>query len=208
MRNFQSTKHNKSSGFTLIEIIVATAIFVTVITVILALFNYVLQINRRVQAIRQVAQGSRAFTEILSREIRNGRIDYSQTTGNCNASNYTNFVNQSLAIITADGTQSCIYLVDGASQGYPGYGYLYIERRNQGGVVSQELVNPPNFSIDPTTFRFMVRPTTNPFATPAPGVQPTVSIMAQFIIFPGQPDEQIIPYQTSISSDVYNIPSL
>ncbi len=208
MRQFHSRKFSKSSGFTLIEIIVATAIFVTVITVVLALFNYVLQINRRVQAIRQVVQGSRAFTEILAREIRNGRIDYSQTTGNCNVANYAKFVNQSLAIISADGTQSCIYLVDGASEGYSGYGHLYIERRNQGGVVSQELVNPPNFSVDPKTFRFMVRPTTNPFASPAPGIQPTVSIMAQFIIFPGQPDEQVIPYQTSISSDVYNIPSL
>lgn len=208
MRKFQNRKFNKSSGFTLIEIIVATAIFVTVVTAVLALFNYVLQINRKVQAIRQVAQGSRAFTEILAREIRNGQIDYSQTSGNCNVVNYSNFVNQSLAITTADGTQSCIYLVDGASQGSPGYGYLYIERRNQGGIVSQELVNPPNFSVDPTTFRFIVRPTTSPFATPAPGIQPTVSIMAQFIIFPGQPDEQVIPYQTSISSDVYNIPSL
>lgn len=202
MRQYQIRKYENASGFTLVEIIVATAIFVTVMTAVLALFNYVLQINRRVQAVRQVAQGSRTFTEILSREIRNGRIDYTQTSGNCNVENYNDFVNQSLAMIAADGTSSCIYLsIDGT-----GRGLLNVERRTLGGQLTNEVINPPNFSIDPTTFRFMIRPTTNPYSAPEPGVQPMVTILAQFVIYPGQRDEQIIPYQTTISTDVYDIP--
>ncbi len=208
MAKIQRFSLSRQQGFTLMEIIVATAIFVTVVTAVLALFDYVLQVNRRVQAVRQVAQGTRAFTETLSREIRNGRIDYTQATGNCAASNYTQASNQSLAMSTADGTQVCIYLVDGSSEGAEGSGQLYIERRNQGGTVAEELVNPPNFNINPDTFRFIVRPSLNPFGGSSQGIQPMVTILAEFMVYPGQRDEQIIPYQTTISSDVHNIPPL
>ena len=82
------------------EIIVATVIFAIVVTAVLALFNYVLRINSRVQATRQVSQGARTFTEILSREIRNGRISYN-TTGSCNpAASYSSTTNRQLSLTT------------------------------------------------------------------------------------------------------------
>ncbi len=209
MREFQRSQHNKQFGFTLMEIIVATAIFVTVVTAVLALFNYVLQVNRRVQAVRQVAQGTRAFTEILSREIRNGRIGYpdvEQTpSGECLATRYASAENQTLTIIRADGTSTCMVLT--TEQG-TNRGLLVLERRNLAGNFSDEIINPPNFSINPSTFRIIVRPTTNPFGPSNKGIQPMVTILAEFIVFPGQADEQVIPYQTTISSDVHNIPPL
>lgn len=202
MRSWQRRQLNQEQGFTLIEIIVATAIFVTVVTAVLALFNFVLQINRRVQAVRQVAQASRSFTEILSREIRNGRIDFTQSTGNCNVANYTSVNNQSLALTTFDGTHTCLYLTNQNSRGL-----LNVERRSLSGNLTTEVINPENFSLNPTTFRFIVRPTTNPSVNNK-GVQPMVTVMAEFVIFPGQRDEQVIPYQTTISSDVYDVPAL
>src|SRR6476660_3667458 len=94
-------------GFTLIEILVSTAIFVVVVAAMLSLFNYTLKINRRVKSLREVAQGTRTFTETLTREIRNGRIDYSSWTDNCTASNYASADNQSLAILTRSGDRLC-----------------------------------------------------------------------------------------------------
>lgn len=200
MREFQIRQFEKQSGFTLMEIIVATAIFVTVVSSILVLFTFVLQMNRRVQAVRQVAQGSRNFTEILSREIRNGRVDYNSANANCVASNYDDITNQSVALTTVDGVESCIYLTED--------GLLNIERRNQSGSPTTEVINPDNFTINPENFRIWVRPTTDPFGGDLSnkGVQPMVTVLAEFIIYSGQRDQQVIPYQTTISSDVYNIP--
>lgn len=65
-----------SSGFTLMEIMVATVIFAIVAVAMLSLFNYVLKINRRGEALRQASQASRDFVEFLVKEIRNGQIDY------------------------------------------------------------------------------------------------------------------------------------
>lgn len=203
MREFQRRQFRRQAGFTLMEIIVATAIFVTVISSILVLFNYVLKINRRVQAVRQVAQASRNFTEVLAREIRNGRINY--TSGiifsNCDSNNYPNLENQAVAITTFNGEISCIYLTNVSGQGI-----LKIERRSLSGQVTTEQINPPNFSINPSTFRFIVRPTTDPVTQFNQGVQPMVTILAEFVVFSGTVDEQIIPYQTTISSDVYDVP--
>jgi prepilin-type N-terminal cleavage/methylation domain-containing protein len=194
-------QHGRSQdGFTLMEIIVATAIFVTVVSSILVLFNYVLKINRKVQAVRQVAQGSRNFTEVLSREIRNGRIDYSQPNGTpCAASNYSLEKNQSLSIESYTGEITCLYLDSS--------GLMYLTRSTPDGISQPQVINPPNFIINPDTFRFIVRPTVSPFVNNQ-GMQPFVTILAEFVVFKGSPDEQVIPYQTTISSDVYDIPSL
>ena len=97
-----------NSGFTLMEIIVATTVFVIVVTSVLVLFNFVLRINRQVQATRQASQGSRNFTEILSREIRNGKIDY--TSSECNSATYADAQNYTLGIVSYSGDKLCFTL--------------------------------------------------------------------------------------------------
>lgn len=190
--------NSKQSGFTLVEVIVATAIFAVVISSILVLFNSVIRINREVQAKRQVAQAARNFTEVLSREIRNGKIDY-LASAPCAATNYSSASNQSLAIITYSGERLCFYL--NTSQ------KTLILRRETSTVRTEESINPQNLTIDPTTFRFIVRPTTNPLSSNK-GVQPMVTILANFKVYEGLRDEASIPYQTTISTDVYDIPHL
>lgn len=74
-------RQNTSSGFTLMEIIVATTIFAFVTVALLSMFNYTLKINRRSEALRQATQGMRNFVEYLVKEIRNGEIDYGIVNG-------------------------------------------------------------------------------------------------------------------------------
>ena len=76
-----TTRKNKQSGFTLMEITVATSIFAVVMVSLLSLFNYVLKINRESEALRQASQGMRNFVEYLVKEIRNGQIDYYVNSG-------------------------------------------------------------------------------------------------------------------------------
>lgn len=68
-------------GFTLVEIMVATVIFAVVTVALLSLFNYVLKINRRGEALRQASQNARNFVEFLVKEVRNGQIDYYINSG-------------------------------------------------------------------------------------------------------------------------------
>jgi prepilin-type N-terminal cleavage/methylation domain-containing protein len=187
-------------GFTLIEVLVATAIFVMVMAGIITMFNQTLQINRRVQSVRTLVQGTRAFTEIVTREVRNGRIDYSSTDSNCSGS-YNQSKNQSLAIVSRDGQKSCFYLVN--NQG--GKGTLYLSN----GSVSDTVFDPKHFHIIPETFRFYVYPKTDPnpgSSGSPPEIQPFVTIVAQFEISGIEPGKtSLINYQTTISTDVYDI---
>jgi prepilin-type N-terminal cleavage/methylation domain-containing protein len=192
------------AGFTLMEIIVSTALFAIVMSALLVLFNNTLQINRRVQSVRQVSQGTRNFTEMIAREIRNGQIDYESST-NCNTDSYQYENNQSLAIINSVGERLCFYL-DGST--------LYLVKTASESNPTPEAINPPDFYIDQNTFRFIVRPTTTPKPDPAggkpnPAVQPFVTILAQFSYRPANGQDIVtIPYQTSISTDVYDIPGI
>lgn len=193
MKNFRS-----QFGFTLMEIIVATAIFAVVISAVLGLFNYVLRINAKVQATRQLSQGVRVFTEILAREIRNGRISYSQT-GSCNPqTSYNSLNNQQLALITYNGDKLCFYL-------NPTDEKLYIERISSSGTVTDS-INPSRVTVNAGSFMFAVHPSQDPLSNNQ-GIQPMVTIMAEFVVNKNGRDQVVVPYQTTISSDVYDIPN-
>ncbi|HEX9503919.1 MAG TPA: prepilin-type N-terminal cleavage/methylation domain-containing protein [Patescibacteria group bacterium] len=63
-------------GFTLVESIVATAIFAFVIVSILGVYIAVLNLDTRTRAYRAVADNSRFIMDFLSKEVREGHINY------------------------------------------------------------------------------------------------------------------------------------
>lgn len=202
-----TSRSQHQSGFTLMEIVVATTIFATVLTLMLVLFNYTLKINRRVESLRQVSQATRNFTEFLAREIRNGSIDYSGTIDatNCPAS-YTNTNTATyLALVSRQGERECFYLVpNGATAN------LWLRKISITGVTSNEQINPANVTLDPARFRFFVRPVTNPRVPTGglfPGVQPFVTMIMHLTVrLNGADQPAVIPYQTTVSTDIYDIP--
>lgn len=176
------------------EIVVSTTIFATSVTIMMVLFNYTLKINRQVDAFRQSAQGTRNFAEFLVREIRNGKIDYTTTYSSCQYA-YDSSDNKAIAIINRNGEPECFYEFKGN---------LFIEKA---GVISQ--INPPNLTLDNDTFRFVVRPTTDPHPSqaPYPGEQPFVVLMGKFMTqVAGVNSPVVINYETAVSPDVYDIP--
>lgn len=192
-------KSLKPNGFTLIEILVSTAIFVTVVSAMMAMFTYTLKINRRVQSLREIVQSSRLFTETLTREIRNGHIDYSSWTAECNASNYTSTTNQSLSVLTKDGDKACFY-ISADNQ-------LYIKKQTISGTTTAKMFENNRFHVIPGTFRFRVFPQTNPnpATPPYPEQQPFVTILGQFELTGVDTTPQVMNYQTTISTDVYDV---
>ncbi len=74
-------KFHNPSGFTIIEILVATTLFAFTAVALTTLFNYTLRINRKAEALRQATQATRDVVELIAKEIRNGQIDYGVLNG-------------------------------------------------------------------------------------------------------------------------------
>jgi prepilin-type N-terminal cleavage/methylation domain-containing protein len=208
-----------SRGFTLIEIIVSTTIFAVVLTLMLTLFNYTLKINRRSEALRQVTQGMRNFTEFLIKEIRNGRIDYGPPPAGQNpvspcpqpptppatlVYNNDSTGDTALGLVNIDGEQECVYWDNNSLS--PTYQNLMIVKRVGTQTFSAQPLNPTGVKI--TQLLFHVRPATNPYdSTNPPRAQPFVTMLITFRIQLGPNDPvYTIPYQTSISTDQYDLP--
>lgn len=203
LRLAEADKLKASLGFTLMEIVIATTIFAVVLTGILSLFNATLRINRRTEALRQVTQGMRNFTEFMVKEVRNGQIDYSGNLAQCpsgysSAEGYTTY----LGVVNALGERECFFWIDSND------GQLYLEKE---GLASQS-INPGNFKVD--MVKFYVRPTTDPYCDPLttcidrlyPAIQPFVTMVISFTVTLPTGEVRVIPYQTSISTDSYDIP--
>src|SRR5690348_2135634 len=66
----------KHKGFTLIEAVVATAVFAFIASSIIGVYIATLQLNRKSRAERNVANNANYIMSFLAKEIRNGTITY------------------------------------------------------------------------------------------------------------------------------------
>jgi len=68
-------------GFTLVEAVVATAVFAFVIVSVLGVYMSTIQLDRKSRAQRAVSQNARFILEFLAKEVRNGTINYASYAG-------------------------------------------------------------------------------------------------------------------------------
>ncbi len=229
----KSCRLKASPGFTLMEIIVATLLFAMGTAAMTSMFNYTLKINRRAQALRLASQGMRNFVEFLTKEIRNGQIDYSVAgdkvaapvgpcpfnsssgigSSNANTANIygkTDSVrnaDNALGIITSEGDRECIYLADSAGTYVSGFTGAELVINKNNAVV--ESINPPNFTVN--SVLFYVRPLKDPYTNNPAGtlqkMQPFVTM--DFVFTASLPTGEQVPlyYQTSVSTDKYDVPN-
>jgi prepilin-type N-terminal cleavage/methylation domain-containing protein len=191
IKKIQSVK--SGAGFTLMEIMVATVIFAVTTVSLLSLFNSVLKINRRGEALRQAAQDARNFVEFLVKEIRNGQIDYYVNNG----STYGNYINgdnskpcgppgpfgatitninvqptyaqQSnwLGIINTDNVQECFYYATQDGSSYVGSGKFDFSGGGKYLVMEKSGISAIQ-QLNPANARvdnlmFLVRPQKDPY---------------------------------------------
>ena len=221
------------------EIMVATVVFTIVSVSLLGLFNYVLKINRRSEALRQASQGMRNFVEFLVKEIRNGQIDYyinnsnntyeSPITGSSpcttieaggnsvgsNAVSTYSAQDNKLGIINTDNVQECFYLGDSSNPpNYIGAGTFVTSKgtlaMQKAGVSTAQNLNPPNLYVQ--KLMFFVRPICDPYqhcvdyGNSYPQIQPSVTLVIQFLVILPTGEQVPVFYQTSISSSRYDVP--
>lgn len=182
----------------MMEIIVATTIFAGTLTLMFAMFNYTLKISRRGDALRQATQGMRNFTEFIVKEIRNGKIDYAAGSlvaiGSCPDGVYSE-TSTSLGLTAIDGERQCIYWNSTTKA-------LMVQKE----TTAAYSLNPQFFTVEDV--KFFIRPLTDPYTgAPLPRTQPFVTLAITFRTQPYAGEAAItIPYQTTVSTDVYDIP--
>lgn len=222
----QAKKLNSfSSGFTLMEVMVSVTIFAFAITLMMSLFNYTLKIYRRVEAQRQVSQAVRTTMEFIVKEVRNGRVDYGISNGltidtpidptNCPApaSLSANTYSTSaatvghLALVNVEGERECIYWQhdpDPTQQDAANNNNLWLKKE---GAAAAAQLNAPNVKLK--DLRFYVKPLHDPY-TDSPSLsekEPSVTIVAQVSVLLSTGERRTVPYQTSVSTYIYDIPS-
>lgn len=87
MWNIEYRIHQRSRGFTLIEAVVATAVFAVVISSVAGIYLSTFHLDRKTRAQRALSQNARFISEFLAKEVRNGSINYSSYSGGTIPSN-------------------------------------------------------------------------------------------------------------------------
>lgn len=142
---------SKQKGFTLIEAVVATAVFAFIITAILGVYIAISQLDTKTRAQRAVAQNARYITEFIAKEVRNGKIDYAS------------YPSQSAHTIESD-----LYIINQAGE----QERFRLNGQNIQLIKAAGTSNLNSSSVKVNKFRVLVAPNTNPFTTTRP---PTVN---------------------------------
>ena len=75
-KNSKLKIRNSDLGFTLMEAVVATALFAFVVSSVIGVYLSVIQLDRKARSQRIVAQNARFIMDFLAKEVRNGSINY------------------------------------------------------------------------------------------------------------------------------------
>ncbi|MHB8871447.1 MAG: PilW family protein [Candidatus Doudnabacteria bacterium] len=192
----KNTRQNQK-GFTLIEAIVATALFAVTVSSIMGVYLSTLKINRRTDVIRSASENARYITGFITKEVRNGQIDY-YGPWNAPCSGTISSSASSLSLVNTDNEHLCFYLGDGAGFSSSSGTNLWLIKNNLAAVK----VNSNNVSIN--NLVFYVSPTYNPYSTGS-NAQPRVTIMGNVTATSGSQDTITIPIQATVSIPSYDI---
>ena len=76
-------RNPRQKGFTLIELLLLRTVC-TFVTSLMGIYTFAIRLSRREDAIRTATENVRFLSEFLTKEIRNGQIDYNDAAiGNC-----------------------------------------------------------------------------------------------------------------------------
>ena len=137
------------AGFTLVEMLVTMAIFVTAITAIANIVLYSNRLQRQTQALQKTQSDARFALEVMAQQIRRGNIDYIYYGGSIPSNPQS-----VLALLNKGGEQIQFRRVVSA-----GRGEIQIW---QEGDADWTAITPPEISIE--NLDFYLSPATDPFA--------------------------------------------
>jgi len=157
MKKFKNLK----LSVTLVELLVSLGIFAVLMTLVIGI--YLQSIGPRVKIFSQtnIQKEAEDLMQILSKEIRKGKIDYDFYSSGIT------FPEETLALIDLETNQNIVYSLETVGE----------RRAVKKKIDSQEEIITPS-SIDVLTFNFYISPTSTPFRPGAEIYQiPKVSIL-------------------------------
>ncbi len=184
------TKNNL--GFTLIEIVIAVAIFSLLSTVVGGIYVAFSQSQTRTQAGQKLLGEMQFVLESITREIRNGEVDY---TVDCNDFG----PGDCLSIKRLDNTK-IVFIVDDLDPEQMGLVLQTYDGENWAPFASGLL---PVTGSNLESFNFIVSPDTDPFADDGPNRMPMVTIEAQMRASGRDIEQVTYNLQTSASSRIF-----
>lgn len=175
-------------GFTLIEALVATSLFAFVVSSILGVYVSTLRLDSKTRSQRAVSQNTRFIMEFLSKEIRNGYINYGAYPGQRTFTTDTDFW-----IVNQAGENVHVYL-NGTD--------LKLEK----DIVGVTNLNTNKVRV--TRFKALAAPDSNPYTTTWPppfNQQPNITILLELTSnFGSRPDDlAAISVQTTLTPRFY-----
>lgn len=138
------------AGFTLAEILVTMAIFVSAVTAIANIVLYSNRLQRQTHALQKTQSDARFALEVMAQQIRRGNIDYQYYGGALPANPQS-----VLALLNRDGEQIQFRRVESA-----GRGEIQIWQQ---GDADWTAVTPSEISV--SNLDFYLSPGTDPFAS-------------------------------------------
>ena len=179
----------QKNGFLLMEMIIATALFLTVTTISIGIFLSVTKANTKINAMQKVENEIRYIVEMISKEIKIGTIYY----------DYYDIVYSD----NFDNPISILALTDNADN-------VSYFKLNENGVIQMSLDNGTNWSdlstdnIIVDSLDFYLLPDSDPFKPGSTEVsQPMVTLFLEAHYNKGDSSDGKIRVQTTISSRQY-----
>ena len=135
---------NPRQGFTLVEMMVATSLFIIVVTISMGAILSIFEANRKAQASKTVMDNLNLALEDMARTVRFGTNHHCENTGTLSQPrNCSNNVSGSNFLAVNFKGQTIVYRRSGNT----------IQRSNNGGASYTDITSPQNIVIESLTFR-------------------------------------------------------
>ncbi len=197
-RNLSSTI-KQGAGFSLVEMLVAIAVFMILVVILSGIYVAFSRNQARANVSQKMVNSLQYTLEIMSRQIRdNSIVDFSNTcpilgyTGSCILLQREDgslfafaYNNDSLEYVLVDKGESGVYSVIS----------------EPGSVI--QFLSPEGNNIKVGLMKFYIQPSTNPYLPAGPNQQPKVTIILQASYSGSASLDIVYNLQTTVSSRIY-----
>lgn len=170
-------------GFTLMEVLVATGIFVVMVLAVFGIFSSVLQGQKNSLAQAHLERDAQLVLETLVKKIRTSRVDYAEYEALNGLPNPV--PNSTSTLILIDQNDTRFRIQHNANT-------QAIDLEFGGGLPSPITSN----DVAVTALTFMVEPTADPFTNVEPVTQPRVTVVLEMVTNESNQPIQLILQQT------------
>ncbi len=198
-------------GFTLIEILVSTAIFIIVISALATSLSYVIKLQRRTNALRTANDNVRYITDFFSKEIRNGTPTFNTSAAVLPGCGYyagfpDSYTQNWFQLVNVSGDNECIFLsANGITANTTGPG-IWITKQPSGSasVLPAQQLNTGTAQI--TSLTFTIASQSSSSVSYSNDQQPYVIIKGTVVANTDPQNIVTIPFESSISILDYGLP--